>query len=80
VKIECGNDINKRKDGSWNGNEREEVSCRKYNKIKIVVDIVDKIINVCFCNVKLLYCDTMWNFSIEAQFEWCFCNIYLLKI
>jgi hypothetical protein len=30
----------KENDGSWDGNERE-VSCRKYNKIWIVVDMED---------------------------------------
>jgi hypothetical protein len=31
----------KEMDGSWDGNEREKVSCIKYNKIRMIVDIED---------------------------------------
>jgi hypothetical protein len=29
-------------DGSWDGNERENVSCEKYNKTIMAVDIEDE--------------------------------------
>jgi hypothetical protein len=29
-------------EGSWDGNEREEVSYSKYSKIRVVVDIEDE--------------------------------------
>jgi hypothetical protein len=29
-------------DGSWDENEREEADCRKYSKIRVIVDIDDR--------------------------------------